>query len=393
MIPRIIENQLKTYLFEGRALILYGARRVGKTTLTQTILSQYPEKKPKYINCELVVNKQALEIHDPSQLKNFLGDSEFIVLDEAQNIEGIGRTIKIIVDTYPSIQIIATGSSSFDLANKATESMAGRMYTFMLYPFSVGEIEQGRGYGAIESKLENLLRFGLYPEVIDQTEDVARRRLDELVSTYLYKDVLTFSGMKNSKLIVNLLQLLALQIGSEVSYNELATTLGIDRLTVIKYLDLLEQSFIVFTLRTLSRNPRNEISKSVKIYFYDLGIRNSLIQAYNPMGIRTDVGALWENFCIVERRKLVKYLPLHRNTYFWRTYDQKEIDYIEEHDNIFEGFEFKWGVHDKPFKVPQKFTDMYKHSSVERIDRSNYWQFLLPRLVKEKEMEMKARVL
>ena len=393
MIPRIIENQLKTYLFEGRALILYGARRVGKTTLTQTILSQYPEKKPKYINCELVVNKQALEIHDPSQLKNFLGDSEFIVLDEAQNIEGIGRTIKIIVDTYPSIQIIATGSSSFDLANKATESMAGRMYTFMLYPFSVGEIEQGRGYGAIESKLENLLRFGLYPEVIDQTEDVARRRLDELVSTYLYKDVLTFSGMKNSKLIVNLLQLLALQIGSEVSYNELATTLGIDRLTIIKYLDLLEQSFIVFTLRTLSRNPRNEISKSVKIYFYDLGIRNSLIQAYNPMGIRTDVGALWENFCIVERRKLVKYLPLHRNTYFWRTYDQKEIDYIEEHDNIFEGFEFKWGVHDKPFKVPQKFTDMYKHSSVERIDRSNYWQFLLPRLVKEKEMEMKARVL
>ena len=237
------------------------------------------------------------------------------------------------------------------------------------------------------------MRFGLYPEVIDQTEDVARRRLDELVSTYLYKDVLTFSGMKNSKLIVNLLQLLALQIGSEVSYNELATTLGIDRLTVIKYLDLLEQSFIVFTLRTLSRNPRNEISKSVKIYFYDLGIRNSLIQAYNPMGIRTDVGALWENFCIVERRKLVKYLPLHRNTYFWRTYDQKEIDYIEEHDNIFEGFEFKWGVHDKPFKVPQKFTDMYKHSSVERIDRSNYWQFLLPRLVKEKEMEMKARVL
>ncbi len=390
MIPRIIENQLKIHLFEGRALILYGARRVGKTTLTQTILSQYPGKKPKYINCELVANKQALEIHDPSQLKNFIGDSELVALDEAQNIEGIGRTIKIIVDAYPNIQIIATGSSSFELANKTAESMAGRMYTFMLYPFSVGEIEQGKGYGEIESKLENLLRFGLYPEIIDQTEDVARRRLDELISTYLYKDVLTFSGMKNSKLIVNLLQLLALQIGSEVSYNELATTLGIDRLTVIKYIDLLEQSFIIFTLRTLSRNPRNEISKSVKIYFYDLGIRNSLIQAYNPMGIRTDVGALWENFCIVERRKLVKYLPLHRNTYFWRTYDQKEIDYIEEHDNIFEGFEFKWGVHDKQFKVPQKFTDMYKHSTVKRIDKSNYWQFLLPNLVKEKEMKIKA---
>lgn len=376
MIPRIIENQLKTHLFEGRALILYGARRVGKTTLTQDILSQYPEKKPKYINCELVANKQALEIHDASQLKNFLGNSELVVLDEAQNIEGIGKTIKIIVDTYPNIQIIATGSSSFDLANKTIESMAGRMYTFMLYPFSVGEIEQGKGYGEVESRLENLLRFGLYPEIIDQTEDIARRRLDELVSTYLYKDVLAFSGMKNSKLIVDLLQLLALQIGSEVSYNELATTLGVDRLTVIKYIDLLEKSFIVFTLRALSRNPRNEIRKSVKIYFYDLGIRNSLIQAYNPMGIRTDVGALWENFCIVERRKLVKYLPLYRNMYFWRTYDQKEIDYIEEHDGIFEGFEFKWGIHDKPFKIPQKFTDTYKNSAVKRIDRRNYWQFL-----------------
>lgn len=378
MIPRIIENQLKKHLFEGRAIILYGARRVGKTTLTQTILSQYPDKKPKYINCELVANKQALEIHDAAQLKSFLGDSELVALDEAQNIDGIGKTIKIIVDTYPNIQVIATGSSSFDLANKTAESMVGRMYSFMLYPFSVGEIEQGKGYGEIESRLENLLRFGSYPEIIDQTEDIARRRLDELVSTYLYKDVLAFGGMRNSKLIVDLLQLLALHVGSEVSYNELATKLGIDRLTVIKYIDLLEQSFVVFTLRALSRNSRNEISKSVKIYFYDLGIRNSLVQAYNPLAIRTDVGALWENFCIVERRKLVKYLPLHRNVFFWRTYDQKEVDYIEEHDNIFEGFEFKWGVSDKSFKAPQKFAELYEHSSVKKIDRGNYWQFLLP---------------
>jgi predicted AAA+ superfamily ATPase len=378
MILRIIEKQLKKHLFQGRAIILYGARRVGKTTLTQTILSQYPDKKPKYINCELVANKQALEIHDAAQLKSFLGDSELVALDEAQNIEGIGKTIKIIVDTYPHIQVIATGSSSFDLANKTVESMAGRLYSFMLYPFSVGEIEQGKGYGEIESRLENLLRFGSYPEIIDQTEDIARRRLDELVSTYLYKDVIAFGGMRNSKLIVDLLQLLALQVGSEVSYNELATKIGIDRLTVIKYINLLEQSFIIFTLRALSRNPRNEISKSVKIYFYDLGIRNSLVQAYNPLAIRTDVGALWENFCIVERWKLVKYLPLHRNVFFWRTYDQKEIDYIEEHDSIFEGFEFKWGLHDRPFKVPQKFAELYEHSTVKRIDRSNYWQFLLP---------------
>jgi hypothetical protein len=196
--------------------------------------------------------------------------------------------------------------------------------------------------------------------------------------------------MKNSKLIINLLQLLALQVGSEVSYNELSTTLGIDRLTVIKYINLLEQSFIVFTLKALSRNPRNEISKSIKIYFYDVGIRNSLVQAYNPTTIRSDVGALWENFCIVERLKLIKYLPLHRNTFFWRTYDQKEIDYIEEHDNIFEGFEFKWSVKEKPFKIPQKFTDMYKQSTVEKVDRSNYWKFLLPNLVIDKENRMKT---
>lgn len=378
MIPRVIEHELERSLFQGRAIILYGARRVGKTTLVQKLVDKHQEKKAKYINCELMTNKQALEITDAEPLKAFLGDSQLVVLDEAQNVEHIGKTIKILVDTYPQIQIIATGSSSFDLANKTAESMAGRMSSFMLYPFSAEEIEQGKGYGEIESRLDNLLRFGAYPEIFDQSADDAKRRLDELVSAYLYKDFLTFSGIKNSGLVVDLLQLLALQLGSEVSYQELATSLGIDRLTVRKYIDLLEQCFIIFRQRAFSRNLRKEISKTVKIYFYDLGVRNSLIQAYNPLHLRADVGALWENFCIVERRKLVQYHRLHRNTYFWRTYDQKEIDYIEEYNGRLDGYEFKWNP-DKPFKIAQDFIDTYHNASITRVDRGNYWKFMLPK--------------
>jgi len=189
--------------------------------------------------------------------------------------------------------------------------------------------------------------------------------------------VIAFGGIKNSGLVVDLLQLLALQLGSEVSYQELASSLGIDRLTVRKYIDLLEQCFIIFRQRAFSRNLRKEISKTVKIYFYDLGVRNSLIQAYNPLHLRADIGALWENFCIVERRKLVQYHKMYRNTYFWRTYDQKEIDYIEEYDGQLDGYEFKWSPA-KSFKVPQDFIDTYQNASVERVDRSNYWKFVLP---------------
>jgi predicted AAA+ superfamily ATPase len=256
--------------------------------------------------------------------------------------------------------------------------MAGRIIPFMLYPLSMGEIEQGRGYGEVSGQLENLLRFGGYPEILGQSEETARERLDTLVSTYLYKDVLTFSGIKSSRIIVDLLQLLALQLGNEVSAGELGNSLGIDRLTVLKYLDVLEQSFIVFPLRAFSRNLRKEVSKSFKVYFYDLGVRNSLIQAYNPLSLRTDVGALWENFCIVERLKLIRYLPLYRNTYFWRTHDQKELDYIEEHDGMLEAFEFKWNP-GAAFKVPQDFIDAYPGATVKVVNSANYWKYLLPK--------------
>ncbi len=381
MIHRIIENQLKDSLFQGKAIILYGARRVGKTTLVRNLMGQYPTKKARYINCELLSNKQALEVQDAKPLEAFLGDSELVILDEAQNVENIGKTIKIIVDTYPQIQIIATGSSAFDLAQKTAESMVGRVRSFFLYPFSVQEIAQGRGIMEIESRLEQLLRFGSYPEIFDQPDAVAQPLLDELTSTYLYKDVLAFGGIKSSKLVLNLLQLVALQLGNEVNATELATSLGVDRLTILKYLDLFEQCFITFSLRAFSRNLRKEISKSFKIYFYDLGVRNSLIQAYNPLNIRTDIGGLWENFLVLERLKLIKYTPLFRNRYFWRTHDQKEIDYLEEHDGQLDGYEFKWSGSigsptQRPFNPPQDFLEAYDNSSVQRIDRSNYWEFV-----------------
>lgn len=382
MIPRIIEKKIEELLFCGKAIVIYGARRVGKTTLVNQVIRQHPEKKSRYVNCDLLVNKQALEAQDIKPLESFLGDCELVVLDEAQNVENIGRTIKILVDTFPHIQVIATGSSAFDLAQKTAESMVGRVHRFSLYPLSASEISQGKGQIELAPQLEQLLRFGSYPEVYGQPEEIAKSMLDQLVSAYLYKDVLMFSGIKNSKLILDLLQLLALQVGREVNANELGKSLGIDRLTVLKYLDLLEQCYVVFSLRAFSRNLRKEISKSFKVYFYDLGVRNSLLQAYGALATRNDVGALWENFLVVERLKLTGYHSLYRNRYFWRTHDQKEIDYLEEHDGLLEGYEFKWGGDvgksaSGSFRLPREFLETYQGSSVVRIDRSNFEEFVL----------------
>lgn len=227
---------------------------------------------------------------------------------------------------------------------------------------------------AIEAKMENLLRFGSYPEVLDLNEDESQRRLDEITSNYLYKDILSFEGLKKSGVIKNLLLMLALQLGNEVSYNELAVKLGINRITVQKYLDILEQSFVIFRLNAFSRNLRKEISKSIKVYFYDLGIRNSLIENYNRLDVRTDAGALWENFCIIERKKNNDADFNFVNSYFWRTYDQKEIDYVEEAGGKITGFEFKWNGN-KKYRAPKDFVEKYS-ATVEKIDRENYWKFL-----------------
>lgn len=372
-LPRLIQPQIEKRLFKSKVIIVYGARQVGKTTLVKQVFDKYKDKK-LYLNCELLSVQQGLSIPEAEKLKSYLGNNKLIILDEAQKITNIGLILKILIDTYPNIQIIATGSSSFDLANKINEPLTGRTWTFTLYPFSISEIKQQNSRFEIEAKLENILRFGFYPEVFFLPEDDARSRLDEISSNYLYKDILSFERIKKSSILVNLLQLLALQLGNEVSYNELAKQLGVSRLTVQKYLDLLEQSFVIFTLKSFSRNLRKEISKSVKIYFYDLGIRNSLIQNFNQLEIRNDLGALWENFCILERKKRNSNNNIFANYYFWRTYTQKEIDYIEERDGKLFAFEFKWSVKNK--KIPQEFLNAYDNSEFEIINKENYWEFV-----------------
>lgn len=376
MIDRILEKDIERYLFRGRVVTIYGARRVGKTTLVKRVLQNHPDKRTRYLNCDLQSVQTGLSVQEAEPLKSYLGEYDLVVLDEAQNIPDVGKILKILVDTYPEMQIIATGSSSFDLANRTGEPLTGRVYPLRLYPISLQELAGKSGYSVIEPRLDNFLRFGLYPSIIDLPERDAQTELQELVSSYLYRDVLLYLGVKRSKMVSDLLRLLALQVGNEVSYPELGTVLGIDRRTVVSYIDVLEQSFVVFTLSGFSRNLRKEVGKTQKIYFYDVGVRNALLQAFAPLPLRNDVGVLWENFCIAERIKKISNAGQYANRYFWRTYDKKEIDYIEERDGVLSGFEFKWNPN-RTMKVPKEFLETYPGSSIEQIDRGNYWRHLL----------------
>lgn len=373
MIKRLLQKNIEKNLFKGNIIIVYGARQVGKTTLVRQIMEE-SGKKSKYLNCEILSIKDQLKEIEPEKLKFFLGDAELIVLDEAQSIENIGLVLKVLVDTYPDLQIIATGSSSFDLANKINEPLTGRAFEFELYPLSVEELKEDKDLFDVESKIEKLLTMGSYPEVFSLNKEDAERKIDQISSNYLFKDVLNYEGLKKSSVLVNLLKMLALQIGNKVSYNELSKNLGINSRTVEKYIDLLEKCFIVFRLTAFSKNLRKEISKSFKIYFYDLGIRNSLIKNHNSLDIRNDVGALWENFCIIERIKKNSYHNVYANYYFWRTYTQKEIDFIEEREGKLFCYEIKWNKVLK--KIPYEFLKEYKDSSFEVINRDNYYKFL-----------------
>lgn len=373
-ISREIEEKIKNSLFKGKIVIIYGARQIGKTTLSKKILAEYGEKG-KYYNCELLSVERGLSEPEAEKIKAFLGDYKIVVLDEAQKISNIGKILKIMVDTYPEMQIIATGSSSFDLLQKISEPMTGRVFQYILHPLSVGEIVSKGGRQVLYAKLENLLRFGAYPEVFNLSEQEAKERLHEIASNYLFKDILQFEGLKKSGIIKNLLRALALQVGQEVSYSELGNMLGVNRLTVQKYIDILEQSFVIFKLNAFSRNKRKEISKSVKIYFCDLGIRNSLIENFNSLEIRNDAGALWENFCVIERKKKNDNEKRFANLYFWRTYDQKEIDLVEEREGNLFGYEFKWGS--EKTRQPKDFLENYPGSSYEVINRDNFEKFLL----------------
>jgi hypothetical protein len=371
---RTIKQKIDEFLFKGKVIILYGARRVGKTTLSKQLIESYPDSK--YINCELLQNKTALETTNSELLRNFLGSYKLVVLDEAQNIFDIGLVLKIINDTFPEIQLIATGSSSFELGNKVMEPLTGRSRVFYLYPFSITEIKEHQDLINIYGNLENILRFGLYPEVFMKTENEAIEELNNIAGNYLYKDILQYENLKRSDLLINLLRAIALQIGYEISLNELSRLLSENIATIKRYLELLEKSFVIFRLQSFSRNLRKEIAKGQKIYFYDLGIRNALIQNFNPLAFRTDVVGLWENFCITERIKRNLNTRQFVNNYFWRTYDQKEIDYIEESGGKLKTFEFKYSAKANA-KPPVEFLENYAGSSFEVIHKENFLNFIL----------------
>lgn len=373
MYQREIAGIISKQLFKGKVIIVFGPRRVGKTTLSKTLIGGI--ENSRYLNCELHENKTALETTNSVSLKNYLGNYSLIVLDEAQHISDIGRTLKVLVDTFPEIQIIATGSSSFELGNRLAEPLTGRAREYLLLPLSINELLQKEDKITLKANLDRILRFGLYPEVYGRTDEDAREELNQIASNYLYRDVLQFEQIKRPALLQNLLSALALQIGQEVSLNELSRLLGETIPTIQRYIELLEKSFVIFRLRSFSRNLRKEIGKGQKIYFYDLGIRNSLIRNFNSMQLRSDAGGLWENFCIVER---MKYNTANRhfvNSYFWRTYDQKEIDYIEEEGGKISAFEFKFSSHKKA-GLNQEFAKVYPDTSFMAVNSENFWSFL-----------------
>jgi len=374
MITRILQKPIEKALFKGKVIIIYGARRVGKTTLVKQIIADRTDSK--YINCELAQNQEALETTNTDLLISYLGKkTKIAVLDEAQHIRNIGLVLKVLADTFPELQLIVTGSSGFDLINKIAAPLTGRSRLFHLYPLSFEEALQVKDLLSLKSAPEPILRFGLYPEVFNKSEEEATEELNNLSVNYLYKDLLIFENLRRSDLIRNLVKAVALQLGNEVSLNNLSNMLGENIHTIKKYIELLEKTFVIFRLSSFSRNLRNEINKGMKIYFYDLGIRNSIIRNFNPMDLRTDTGGLWENFFILER---MKYHNNHRkivNYYFWRTYQKDEIDLIEELEGKLTAFECKYNTR-KKFVFPEAFKKSYPGSGQIIIDPDTFWKYL-----------------
>ncbi|MCK9272848.1 ATP-binding protein [Candidatus Gracilibacteria bacterium] len=378
MYKRILEEKIKNDFFSGKIIMLLGARQIGKTTLVEEILKKnYHENDIVFFNGDYNDDRELLSENSLKKLGLYIEDKKIIFIDEAQKIQNIGNTLKIIFDKYKDQkQLIVTGSSSINLLDLTSEPLTGRKIVYMMYPISIGEIKNTYDVKDIYSSLENLLIFGSYPAVLNKTNITDKiKTLKELSSSSLYRDILEFQQIKNSYVIMKLLKLLALQIGKEVSINELATNLGVDTKTVDRYIDLLEKSFIIFRLPPYFTNKRKELNKSNKIYFYDLGIRNSILGDYNFLENRNDIGELWENFLITERIKKNEYAEKYLSKYFWRTYNQSEIDYIEEYDGKLHAYEFKWG--NKLVKVPKSFIEAYPDSSFEVINKDNFLDFVL----------------
>jgi uncharacterized protein len=372
-IKRIIQNSITKSLFKGKVIIIYGARQVGKTTLVKEIMAD-SDKESLYLNCDEPDVRAALTNKSSTELKSFIGNTPLIVIDEAQRVLNIGLTLKLLIDNFPDSQIIAAGSSSFELSNKIKEPLTGRKLEFCLYPLSIKELTQLYNEIEINRLLAERMVFGMYPGVIfapDNKEQILR----ELATSYSYKDVLAFQDMRKPEILERLLQALALQIGNEVSYLELAQLLGVSKETVENYIDILEKAYIIFKVGPFSRNLRNELKRKRKIYFYDLGLRNALINNLNPLELRQDVGALWENFLVLERMKHNNNLANFANVYFWRTMAGQELDYIEDIAGQLFAYEFKWSKN--KFNAPKDFLKAYPGSTIKLINRDNYFDFLV----------------
>lgn len=350
-----------------------GPRQVGKTTLIKEITEEL-KKKTLWLNGDELEIHQIFDNINSSNFKSVVGNHELIVIDEAQRIPNIGLKLKIIVDNYPEIQLLITGSSALELSSNINEPLTGRKWEYQLFPLTFAEMVNHHGLINEKKMLNQRLIYGYYPEVVNRKGDEIET-LKQLSSSYLYKDILSLNQVKNSDLVINLLRALALQMGSQVSYHELSNLLGADTKTIEKYIDLLEKTFIIFRLGSYSRNLRNELKKSKKIYFYDNGIRNAIINNFNPVDIRSDQGALWENFLVSERVKFLHYRRRFANIWFWRTKQQQEIDLIEEANDRLSAFEFKYS--ETKFKPISTFTQAYPNSEVKMIHFNNIQEFLL----------------
>lgn len=373
MIERKLSKVIKEQLFRGKAIILVGSRQVGKTTLLGELVRQ-SDKRILSLNCDEPEVQTMLTDTNVAKLRTIIGNNELVVIDEAQKVNNIGLTLKLIVDNIKGVQVVATGSSAFELRNQLNEPLTGRKFEYQMFPISSGEIIDT--YGLLEEKrtLENRLVYGSYPDIIMHPEE-ARRYLTELTQSYLYKDVLSLNSLRKPQIIDKLLQALAFQVGSEVSTNELARTLQTDSKTIDKYLDLLEKCYVIFHLGGLSRNLRTELKRAKKIYFYDNGVRNAVIQQFSPVALRNDMGALWENFFIAERMKRNHYSGHYCNSFFWRTTLQQEIDLIEESDGAMTAFEMKWNP-SKKVLFSKSFIEAYNVKETVVISPDNYLEYL-----------------
>jgi uncharacterized protein len=378
-IPRKLEEEIKCKILDGRKIIIvYGPRQVGKTTVVNRILETFSLKKLA-INADERKYADALSSRDLNVLKRLVAGYDLLFVDEAQRVSDIGVNLKILHDNFPDLKIVVTGSSSFDLANKIKEPLTGRTITYNLYPISINELSSLHNDFELVDRLEEFMVYGMYPELlnIENSQDKVEY-LKELTTSYLYKDVLDLRSIKHSKRIHDLLSLVAFQAGSQVSVAELGRALSISKDTIDSYIQLLEKAFVLFRLSGYSRNLRKEVTKMDKIYFYDTGVRNTIIDNLKPLRYRDDHGKLWENFLIVERKKLLSNSRQSVNDYFWRTYTGAEIDYVEERQGRPDGFEFKFGGRMK--KCPRSWRETYPGSSFTCVNRENFLDFALGKI-------------